>query len=369
MDRDLQSGDCLVTAPKRMAEFHEPCFSDLKKRIAGAGLLTTARLYYLRASLTTALLMASGWIAFHCIGDSWWQLAVAPYLGFAYVQTALLLHDAGHRQIFRRKNANELTCLILGNLLIGVNASWWVPTHNRHHSHPNHVAKDPFVDKPSGWQSTIAGTRRSAIIARSDASLFLAGTLLFGLGFQVLGIYAAVKKVIIRHMLPLAAYFVLYVSVLGSTLSLPKAAFFALAHYSTIGAYLGAVLLPNHVGMDVRTGTEPEWVQRQVLTSRNLRGGIVLDYLFGGLNLQIEHHLFPTMARPHLRRAAPIVRSYCQEHDLRYYETTVLNSYREIWHYLLTRHLVTSDRRDLDADASEGVDIFERPVNNLARPR
>ena len=45
-----------------------------------------------------------------------------------------------------------------------------------------------------------------------------------------------------------------------------------------------------------------DFLRRQVLMSRNISGGRLMSIFMGGLNYQIEHHLFPSMARPHLRR-------------------------------------------------------------------
>ncbi|MGW1607598.1 fatty acid desaturase family protein, partial [Streptomyces eurythermus] len=64
-------------------------------------------------------------------------------------------------------------------------------------------------------------------------------------------------------------------------------------------------------------------------TSRNVRGGRLTDALLGGLNYQIEHHLFPGMPTPHLRRAQVIVRAYCAEIGVPYHETGLIHSYRE----------------------------------------
>ncbi|MEV4139848.1 fatty acid desaturase [Dactylosporangium sp. NPDC049742] len=63
-------------------------------------------------------------------------------------------------------------------------------------------------------------------------------------------------------------------------------------------------------------------------------GGWLVDLALGGLNYQIEHHLFPGMPRPNLRRAQPLVRSFCQQHDVSYCETTLLRSYAQTLHHL-----------------------------------
>jgi fatty acid desaturase len=68
--------------------------------------------------------------------------------------------------------------------------------------------------------------------------------------------------------------------------------------------------------------------------SRNIRGNRVLDFLMGGLNYQIEHHLFPSMPRPHLRRAAQIIERYCRDHDVRYTQTTLWQSYGIVLRYI-----------------------------------
>lgn len=52
----------------------------------------------------------------------------------------------------------------------------------------------------------------------------------------------------------------------------------------------------------VEEGTELDFLRRQVLTSRNVDGGALTDVFMGGLNYQIEHHLFPSMPTPPWRR-------------------------------------------------------------------
>ena len=84
------------------------------------------------------------------------------------------------------------------------------------------------------------------------------------------------------------------------------------------------------------TDDRRDFLRRQVLTSRNVRGGVLVDLLLGGLNYQIEHHLFPNMPRPNLRRARPIIRQFCEDNGLPYSETSLLGSYRQVLHHLHT---------------------------------
>jgi hypothetical protein len=76
---------------------------------------------------------------------------------------------------------------------------------------------------------------------------------------------------------------------------------------------------PNHKGVPiVPAGIKTDFLRRQVLASHNVRGGRITDFVLGGLNYQIEHHLFPSMPRPNLRRAQALIRSYCHSHDVAY---------------------------------------------------
>jgi sphingolipid 8-(E)-desaturase len=43
------------------------------------------------------------------------------------------------------------------------------------------------------------------------------------------------------------------------------------------------------------------------------------DWFHGGLNFQIEHHLFPRIPRVHFRRLQPIIQEFCLKHDLKYH--------------------------------------------------
>jgi len=111
-------------------------------------------------------------------------------------------------------------------------------------------------------------------------------------------------------------------------------AFIAVAQ-SVFGLYLGCTFAPNHKGMQiVDPGCRPDFLRRQVLTSRNITGGWALSVVFGGLNHQIEHHLFPSMPSRNLRRCRPLVKDFCAREGVAYTETTVRSSYVRVLRYL-----------------------------------
>ena len=90
---------------------------------------------------------------------------------------------------------------------------------------------------------------------------------------------------------------------------------------AVFGVLLGGSFAPNHKGMPiVPKNAKVDFLRRQVLMSRNIRGGRVTDFMMGGLNYQIEHHLFPSMPRCNLRHAQPVVRRFCAERGVPYAE-------------------------------------------------
>lgn len=118
-------------------------------------------------------------------------------------------------------------------------------------------------------------------------------------------------------------------------LSPGKAAVFLGIELGLFGMYMDMSFAPNHKGMPlVPAEMRLDFLRRQVLMSRNIRGRRWLDVAMGGLNYQIEHHLFPSMPRPHLRHAAPMIAEYCAELGVPYTETTLWRSYAIVLRYI-----------------------------------
>ena len=113
-------------------------------------------------------------------------------------------------------------------------------------------------------------------------------------------------------------------------LSPVKALVFVAILQGVWGVYMGCSFAPNHKGMPtIPAGQKLDFLRKQVLTTRNVRGGLFTDFLLGGLNYQVEHHLFPNMPRANLRKAQPIVRAYCARLQVAYTETSLIGSYAQ----------------------------------------
>jgi fatty acid desaturase len=315
-------------------------FAELSRQIKDAGLMAPRPGYYALKILGTTVLLIAGWTAFLLLGESWWQMVTAVVLGFAFTQAAFLGHDAGHKQIFRTRRGSHVLGLLHGNLAVGLSYGWWIDKHNRHHAHPNEVGSDPDIG--TGVLVFVPGERRrhraTRLATRAQAYLFFPLLLLEGLNLHVAGLLALRERPAAARWWEgtlLAVHLIAYVAVVLLVLSPVQAIVFVAVQQGVFGFYMGCSFAPNHKGMPIlQPGAEPDYLRRQVLTSRNIRGGRVVDFILGGLNYQIEHHLFPSMPRPNLRRAQPLVRDFCQQRKISYAETSLLASYRQALRHL-----------------------------------
>jgi fatty acid desaturase len=316
-------------------------YARLLRAVRQAGLLDRRTANYAWRIGITTFLLAAGWAAFVLTGNSWWQLAVAVYLAVMFTQFGFLGHDAGHRQICASWRRSYVLGVLMGNLGIGLSFGWWVTKHNRHHAHPNTEGADPDImlrvlAMTPGQAVSSRGLSRA--LFRWQAVLFF--PMLLGEAFSVHA--ASIRAVSSRagkHRLAeaalLAVHFAAYLTVVFLVLSPVKAVVFIVVQQGLFGVYLGASFAPNHKGMPIlRLQDEHDFLRRQVLTSRNVYGNWFTDLALGGLNYQIEHHLFPSMPRPSLRRSQPLIREFCREHGLPYCQVSLVASYAQALRHL-----------------------------------
>ncbi len=316
-------------------------YAELSRQVREAGLLKRRPGYYAWKIAITAAAMVAGWAAVVLVGNSWWVLAVAAFLAVIFAQFGFLGHDAGHRQIFGSRRASYLAGILLGNLGIGLSYGWWVSKHNRHHAHPNTEGADPDIMLGAlAFTEAQVGTCRGVarLVYRYQAYLFFPMLLLEAVNLHVASIRALASRASGRRPAEtalLAVHFAGYLTLVLLVLGPVKAAVFIVVQQGLFGLYLGCSFAPNHKGMLILSADDrSDFLRRQVLTSRNVNGGWLTDLALGGLNYQIEHHLFPSMPRPNLRRSQPLIREFCQQAGLSYCQTGLVASFSQALRYL-----------------------------------
>ena len=358
----------IVDAAQRRLANHKltSSYSELSRRVREEGLLgRTRRFYYLVFGMLMVALCGAitGMVL---LGHSWLQLLIAGALGIIFTQFAFLAHEAAHRQIFDGGKINDHAGRIIGTVFAGISYQWWMNKHSRHHGNPNTVGKDPDIEGEAlafyeEKAAPLKGLR--AWMARRQGYLFFPMLTLEGINLH----YASVKSLVSRRNGPvkgrwlelglIGGRFVLYLAAVFLILPLGMAFAFLGVQLAIFGLYMGASFAPNHKGMPIiPRGIKVDFFSRQVRTSRNIRGRFWPTALMGGLNYQIEHHLFPSMPRPHLRKARRLVREHCLKHDVPYTEVSLLSSYRTVVEYLNRVGLSARDPFDCPVAAQLGRD-------------
>jgi fatty acid desaturase len=342
---------------------HANEYAELKWLLAQQGLFDKQPFYYTCKILQMLSCLGLALVILMTTHLLWLQLLNAMFLAFVFTQIAFIGHDAGHRQMFR-SSRNSLAFGLLCTLLTAISYSWWVEKHSQHHRHPNHLEWDPdvrlrflaFSEEQAGG---VKGWRRS--IVKHQAFLFIPMLLLQGIAIRAHSLrflLSGQARFTILESLLMVAHVFFYLGIVFSSLEMWKGMTFILVHQMLFGLYMGAVFAPNHKGMLVLKGTGTlDRLRQQVLTARNVRGHPLTDFWFGGLNYQIEHHLFPQMARNKLKEAQATVRAFCQARSISYHEASIVQAYRETLRYF---HHVSAPLRHADKGCllpSQGVEL------------
>jgi fatty acid desaturase len=318
-------------------------FASLARRVRDAGLMGKRPGYYsVKIAATSAALLVLGTIGV-LLGSSWWTSLVALGIAFTLAQLSFIAHDAGHRQVSRNRKRNHAIGMVLSNLCAGFSFGWWLDKHNRHHAHTNQPGKDPDLEPGAlAYTRDQVEARRGLPrwFARVQAITLVPLLFLEAVNLHVAGaIHLASRRdrgVAVEAVLLLAnagLFFVAPFLVMGVW----QAVVFVVVTQTAFGFYLGASFLTNHVGMPVPSaGEDLDYLRRQILTSRNLRQQAVTGFMVGGLDAQIEHHLFPTMPRANLKRARALVRSFCDDESISYTEASPWRAYADVFAHLWT---------------------------------
>lgn len=326
-------------------------FHEVLAQVRDAGLLAKKPGYYILRLVVLSIAAVgfwslSGYLATLSQENKLWLVAafaLVAVLGIVSAQYGFIAHEASHRQVFRNNKLNDWVGLFLANLFAGLSYGFWLRKHNKHHQRPNQIGEDPDIAiRVLSFTTESKEAKKGIERWFSDRQGYLFPLLLLFTGFDLLvdsfaGLVRKDRKLsirllefslmMIRQLTPYIVFAILFGPLWGLAL------WFVMM--MAFGFFMGAAFAPNHKGMPlVPKEAKLDFFSRQVLTSRNIRGSWLKDNLMGGLNYQVEHHLFPSMARPNLRKAHEIVAEYCRQNNVTLVEMNLLASYGVIMKHL-----------------------------------
>jgi fatty acid desaturase len=285
-------------------------------------------------------MFGAGIAVFILFDNIWLRLFSAAYMALVFAQVSYVGHDTGHLAIFtgRMKRGQHMALgLIAGNLLLGMSISWWRDKHNAHHADPNVLDVDPDIAIPlvAFSEDQLEGKGNVELfIAQYQAFFFYPMLILAAFDLQISSIkflWNNRVKYQAWEVITLALHHVFYYVGIPMAIGILPGIGFILLHQALFGVFIGSGFAPNHKGMPMlQPGEKIDFLRKQVITARSVRGGPLVDFLYGGLNVQAAHHCFTNMPRNNLSKAGAITRRFCEERGIPYYETSVIQSVREI---------------------------------------
>lgn len=326
----------------RVADQYTETYRQLSQEVHEAGLIRRRYGFYWTMIIGWILALAGLFAMVVVLGETWYQLIIAALIGVVVAQLGILSHEAAHREVFASRAWNEWTSRLILGLLDGLSYGWWMDKHNTHHAHPNQEGKDPDIESRTLAFTPDASDRRTGLrakLARHQGSFFIPLLFLEGLNLHVQSLkkllatpgvpyrFTEISLILVRHTAYLMLLFVVF--------PVGMAFAFAGVQVGFFGLFLGGAFALNHIGMPtVPADVRLDFLRRQVVMSRNIKDGPLMRFLMGGLQYQIEHHLFPVAPRPALPALQTRVREYCARYNIPYTERTLTEASKTVVGYL-----------------------------------
>lgn len=316
--------------------------------------------FYANFAATFLFLSLDLWLALNWISGPKSAASIGIFTGILFGWIGMLGHDAGHGQA--PKGSRRLRTafqIFLGPVCLGFSSLWWITKHVTHHLYANWEKKDGDLNIPLPFtenQARERGMSANSFRVKNARWIFPLLLPLQAMNARYSSIrYLATARHKLREKIVqfsgIAIHFALYgglLFIIGAHAGWQSSLVFLAFHQGVHGLYNSLAFATNHKGMPTFLSEQtPTWLELQVLTSRNVRvdwkvfgwryGWVlehiidtVVTWMFGALNYQIEHHLFPTMPRNNLPKVRLLVIEFCRKNGLEYYETGILRSYREV---------------------------------------
>lgn len=268
-------------------------------------------------------------------------LITAILFAITMIRSTYVAHDTIHNQYFGKKYDDKIG-YIFGDLILGFSGRWWAYAHNvLHHTFPNAAEKDEDIQAIGG--TFIGKNTWNKTFHKYQHILYWFALPFIYHSFVIQSlIYNYKRKSYIDIFTSLLHFLIpLYIF---KTLNITDALILTGAMYTMYGYWFSFAVITNHIGCEVIEGEDYKnihWLELQTRTSRNIIGGFLIHWLYGGLNTQIEHHLFPKVSRFNLLKIAKETEQFCLNNNIKYHQTSIIDGYKEIYEELKIHRIPT----------------------------
>lgn len=324
-------------------------WDELRDELVRAGYFDTSLVHCVVRIVDLLAWFAAG-LLLHMWG--YWWLGCAAH-GVFGMRCGWVQHECGHGSFFGSARANVATQQAVMGVGLATSASLWNSMHNRHHAAPQHEQHDvdlrtaPLVSFYAAALDPWRGCKAAVWWSRLQAYTFVpitAGVLIV----LTWTLYLHPKHVIRRSKYTeacfmLAAHFVRPCCVAMASQCGPAEAYVAglwVPMWFTGMLLFGNFALSHTFTPTVAPGQHETWQKYALAHTVDISPDSVwCSYFMGFLNLQVVHHLYPTMPQYRQREVSTILRAFCTKHG---YQYTTMPYWRAVRHTLRNLHDVGS---------------------------
>lgn len=266
-----------------------------------------------------------------------WVTLGAVVLGMMWQQLGWTSHELLHHSVYVNRKYGKYFAWVSGPVLLGFCSHWWNDRHNSHHAATNIDGSDPDIDNLPMLAWSVSDVNRATPEQRKTIKyqhiyfwfilpllnlIWNLNSVLFIRDEMINSRYKVYRDEWKAEAFGIALHYIWLSALLWFTLpSWGAVAWFMFVAKIVAGATLAFVVFFSHYScpkLDFDSDAGENFVAMQLVSTRNLTPGVITDWLCGGLNYQVEHHLFPTMPRPNLYRCSLRLREFCKKHNLPY---------------------------------------------------
>jgi len=327
-------------------------FENIRQELINQGLFKPRWSFYMGKFIVCMIMFAFVWLGVLFTDSLMIHCLCALLLGLFWQQIAFLGHDAGHIGISHNITTDRVIGLVVGNFFTGISLAWWKKSHNIHHTITNAIEHDPdiqhlplFAISSDLLKRPIWSTYYKRFIPLNPFAYFcckyqcasyyiimaFARVNLYFQSFMLLlslGPYEAKnmkgefiwsKELELRVLFGFWLWFAFLVTRLPDMLT--RVLFVVLSH--NIAGILHVQITLSHFVMPTYLSTkedknygDDDFVHKQLETTLDISCPWYMNWFHGGLQYQVEHHLFPRLPRHSLEASQKIIKDYCNRHNL-----------------------------------------------------
>ena len=312
-------------------------FDELKSKVRSLGLLQRVPM---RGSIEMAAVLLSMIVVYfilfyhtNLIDSSLLSaISLGLFMALIFTRAVFVSHDILHTQYFKNKSLSFKLSYPFAAIILSNSSSWWDFKHNvNHHTWCNIVQKDVDILAFDGAFTNNKGNKKW--LRKSKYLVFWGAMFFMYPAFIVQSYNFVIKRKKWGELFLMLLHWPIIWGSVFYFLPLKEAITVYLTLNFTLSVWLAFGFITNHLGCEVfdkEIGDKLSWMELQMRTSRSLKGGKFVHWFYGGLNTQIEHHLFPKAPRFNLLKIQKITKEFAQKNSIPYFETTPLQAYVQI---------------------------------------